>query len=96
MTQRPIALWTQTISDLTEEDRKPMSEQIKLLSIALRQCESRLRCYEDGDTVLHLLHDMDVARELIAQVRGDLIKKHKLPTLPEGPLFPSSDPLSSP
>ena len=75
--------WTQTISDLMEEDRKPMLDQVKLLSVALRQCESRLQCYETGDTVLHLLLELDIARELLTKVRGDLIKRHKLPTLPD-------------
>ena len=76
--------WTQTISDLMEEDRKPMEQQVKLLSLSLRQCESRLQQYGVGnDTVFHLLHEMDIARELLTEVRGDLIKKHKLPTLPD-------------
>ena len=83
MTQRPKTQWTQTISDLTEEDRKPMLEQVKQLSFVLRQCQSRLRCYEEGDTVLHLLLEMDIAQEYIAEVRGDLIKRYKLPTLPD-------------
>jgi hypothetical protein len=81
MTQDTNQPWTQTISDLMEEDRRPMLEQVKLLSFVLRQCQSRLQCYETGDTVLHLLFELDMAREYIAQVRGELIKKYKLPTL---------------
>jgi len=80
-----MTIWAQLISNLTEDDRKSLGSQIKGLSFVLHQCEGRLQRYGAGeDTVLKLLYDMETTRDLIAEIQGDLIKRHKLPGLPTG------------
>jgi hypothetical protein len=72
--------FTTLISELTEEERKSMEEQVYVLSHCLRQCGSRLRLYGTGeDTSIHLLGDIEPLLGALEEVRRGLIKKHRLP-----------------
>lgn len=72
--------FTTLITQLTEEERKTMEQWVKMLSLVLGQCQSRLQSYGAGeDTSIHLLGEIQILRGMLGDARADLVKSHKLP-----------------
>jgi hypothetical protein len=67
------------ISDLTEEDRKELEKQVEVLHAALQGCDWYAQHYVSGEEGAHrFLQDADMVIEMLQEVRGRVIKAHKL------------------